>query len=142
MTGGVSSGWGTDVVDQVLRGVAVGDAEVHRVVRSRIKPGTLTWLDLGSTVVWAEAGTRRVLSWNGYSGYTAADGPLGASTVEIMAPPTGNDVESYLIDREMPLCIQSGDSPYITIPYDDFAGARRARILLDEATYRNWNPSG
>ena len=60
--------------------------------------------------------------------------------MEVMAPPSGNDIEIYLIDHEMPLCIQPGDLPYITIPYDDFAGSRRARILLDDATYKNWNP--
>jgi hypothetical protein len=142
VAGGFSSGWGADVVDQVRRGTAVEDAVVHRVVRSRIKPGNLTWLDMGATVVWAEAGTGRVLGWDDYSGYTTTDAPLGASTVEVMAPPSGNDVEIYVIDHELPLCIQPGDSPYITIPYDAFAGTKRARILLDEAAYKNWNPSG
>lgn len=142
VTGGTSSGWVMDVVDQVLRGVAIEDAVANRVVRSRIDPGNLTWREIGATVVWAEAGTKRVLGWTDYNGYTAADAPQGGSTVEVMAPPSGADVEIYLIDHEMPLCIQDEDSPYITIPYDDFAGARRARILLDDATYKNWNPSG
>jgi len=137
-----ASGWVTDVLDQVLRGVPVADAIVHPTVRSRLVPGDLTWLEQGATVVWAEAGSGRVLGWTDYGGYTVADAPLRGDTVEVMVPPTGGDIEIYLRgDHPLPLCIQPGDQPYVTVPFEEFAGSGRARVLLDTANYKPWNPS-
>ena len=89
---------------------------MHPVVESRIKPGNLSWLKQGDTVVWAEAGTGRVLGWTDYGGYTADDAPIGGSNIEVMAPPSGGDVEIYLLDHEsLPLPNSKTERSHFTL---------------------------
>jgi len=135
VTGRSTYGWVTDVVDQALRGVPHEDLVVHPTVQVSVRHGGYGEAAYGLTLVFGEAGTGRLLGWVGTHEKVRTD------TITIMSPPTGADINIYLLDSVagVDLCLEDAGDPYMVIPYDQFAGTRRAHIDLVKMTVEDWD---
>lgn len=142
VTGLVTGGYAGDVVDQALRTGSLAGVTVHGTTPIQLDVGTLSWRvgDAGQ-IVFAEEGTKRVLGWDDYSDLDAADvDPFDENTFAVlMDPPDGGDVAVFFRPPGPEgLCLENAGAPAMTVPWDEVVGSKRATIVLDELTYREW----
>ena len=142
VTGRSSSAWNTDVMVQAALGIPEADWVLTRTVPVLVDPGSFAWRNAaaGSTLVFAESATQRILGWFGYPGATQDSNDGEVDILNIMAPQEGRSVELYLTSSSSPPgCFEGVGAPYITIDYDDFAGSGRASLDMDKRVVRDWD---
>lgn len=141
------------VADQLLDGVDEDDIVYPTMIVVGIDATGVDFTS-GWLLAFTDTSTGELLSWTVASGFigtesdvdaegnpvNVVESPVSRYDVQIPAPAAGGDVGVHLLKNGFPQCESDFFelSPDLLIPHEDIAGERRAEIVVQEMSYRDF----